>query len=159
VVSQFRDVFSARRRLRLLVSGYRNKQASVLERRHELFSMPQDWERNASYVEEGIKYALAVKQELRNKLYGFAKQVGPNVHEIAERQFYFATEPMIHELLRDMNFREGKSALTNFKAHVTRLGRNLFETLTEPYRHDPEGLKYFAKFKGSFEAALVKLNG
>jgi CRISPR system Cascade subunit CasA len=157
VVSQFHKVF-AERRLRLLVSGYRNKQALILERRHELFSMPQDWDRNARYVEEGIKYALAVKQELRNKLYGFAQKVGPSVHDIAERQFYDATEPMIPDLLRDMDFREGRSKLTDFRTQVTRLGRDIFETLTAPYRHDPKGLKYFSLFKGSLEAALAKLN-
>jgi hypothetical protein len=121
--------------------------------------MPQDWERHARYVEAGIDYALTVKQELRNKLYGFAKEVGPNIHDIAERQFYDATEPLINDLLRDMDFREGRSILTDFKTHVTQLGRRIFETLTEPYQHDPEGLKYFSRFKRSFEAALAKLNG
>lgn len=157
IVKQFRDVFP-RRRLNLLVSGYRVNQASVIERRHELFSMPQDWSRNAQRVETAIHYAIDVKQELRNKLYGFAKQVGPGLHEIAERRFYHASEPMIHELLRDMDRREGKAALLEFKQRIDRLARNLFETLTEPYRHDPEGLKFFALFRGSFERALAKLN-
>jgi len=140
------------------VSGYRNKQASILERRHELFSMPQDWEKNDRYVKPGIDYALAVKQELRNKLYGFAKEVGPNLHDIAERQFYDVTEPLINNLLRDMDFREGRSILTDFKLHVTQQGRHIFETLTEPYQHDPKGLERFSRFKRSFEAALAKLN-
>lgn len=157
IVKQFQSVFP-RRRLNLLVSGYRVNQASVIERRHELFSMPQDWSGNAQRVEAAIRYAIDVKQELRNKLYGFAKQVGPGLHEIAERRFYHASEPMIHELLREMDRREGKAALLEFKQRIDRLARNLFETLTEPYRHDPEGLKFFALFKGSFEHALAKLN-
>lgn len=158
VVTQFRDTFIPQRRMNLLVSGYRNNQASILERRHELFSMPQDWQGNSRYVEEAINYARAVKDELRRKLYGFAKEVGPEVHEAAERQFFFATEPMIHELLREMSFREGKSALNEFKKRINRLARELFETLTAPYRHAPEGLKYSVLFRSSFEAALAKLN-
>jgi CRISPR system Cascade subunit CasA len=159
IVTQFRQVFNIQgRRLILLVSGYRNNQASVLERRHELFSMPQDWNNQTLYIEHGIKYALAVKQELRSKLYGFAKQVGPSVHETAERQFYHATEPLIHELLRDMDYREGKAVLADFKDQVSRLAREVFESLTAPYCHAPKGLKYFLVFKRSFEAALAKLN-
>ena len=99
-----------------------------------------------------------MKQELRSKLYGFAKQVGPSVHETAERQFYHATEPLIHELLREMDYREGKAVLADFKNQVTRLARDLFESLTAPYCHAPKGLKYFSVFKRSFEAALAKLN-
>jgi hypothetical protein len=120
--------------------------------------MPQDWDGNARFVEAGIKYALAVKQELRNKLYGFAKEVGPSLYDMAERQFYAGSETMIHDLLRDMDFREGRAALANFKTQVNTLGRELFDALTEPYRHDPEGLKFFSLFGGSFEAALAKLS-
>jgi CRISPR system Cascade subunit CasA len=158
IVTQFRETFIPEYRLNLLVSGYRNNQASILERRHELFSMPQNWHGNSRYVEGAIHYARTVKDELRRKLYGFAKQVGPQVHEIAERQFFFASEPMIHELLREMSLREGQAVLSEFKGKINQLARRLFETLTAPYRHDPEGLKYFVLFKGSFEAALAKLN-
>jgi len=159
IVTQFHQVFNIqRRRLILLVAGYRNKQSSVLERRHELFSMPEDWDNQTRYVEHGIKYALAVKQELRSKLYGFAKQVGPSVYETAERQFYHATEPLIHELLRKMEYPEGKAVLADFKDQVARLAREVFESLTAPYCHNPKGLKYFSVFKRSFEAALAKLN-
>lgn len=159
IVTQFHRVFNIQhRRLILLVAGYRNKQSSVLERRHELFSMPEDWDNQTRYVEHGIKYALAVKQELRSKLYGFAKQVGPSVHETAERQFYHATEPLIHELLRKMDYPEGKAVFADFKDQVARLAREVFESLTAPYCHNPKGLKYFSVFKRSFEAALAKLN-
>jgi CRISPR system Cascade subunit CasA len=158
VVTQFRETFVQNHRLNLLVSGYRNNQASILERRHELFSMPQDWQGKSAHIEMAINYARAVKNELRGKLYGFAKQVGPKVHEMAERQFFFASEPMIHELLQEMSYREGKVALAAFREQVNRLARGLFETLTAPYRHDPEGLKYFVLFKRSFEATLAKLN-
>jgi CRISPR system Cascade subunit CasA len=159
IVTQFRQVFGIQhRRLILRVAGYRNNQASVLERRHELFSMPEDWDNKTPYVEHGIQYALAVKQELRSKLYGFAKQVGPSVHETAERQFYHATEPLIHELLRKMDYREGKVVLAEFKDQVARLAREVFESLTAPYCHAPKGLKYFSVFKRNFEAALAKLN-
>jgi hypothetical protein len=79
-----------------------------------MFSMPLDCD-NQPDVEHGIKYALAAKQELRGKLYGFAKQIGPAVHETAERQFYHATESLIHGLLPGMNYREGKVVLADFK--------------------------------------------
>jgi CRISPR system Cascade subunit CasA len=159
IVTQFRQVFGVqRRRLTLLVSGYRNNQASILERRHELFSMPQDWDTKTAYIEYGIKYALDVKQELGRMLYGFAKQVGPSVHKTAERQFYDATEPFVHELLRNMDYREGKAVLDDFKDQVAQLARQVFESQTAPYCHAPKGLKYFLMFKRSFEATLGKLN-
>ncbi len=57
-----------------------------------------------------------------------------------------------------MDYRDGKAVLTDFKDQMTRLARGVFESLTAPYCHTPKGLKYFLVLKGSFEAALTKLN-
>ena len=42
VVRQYYDLFSDQP-LHLIIGGYRNKQAAILQRRHELYSVPAGW--------------------------------------------------------------------------------------------------------------------
>jgi CRISPR system Cascade subunit CasA len=66
VVIQFGGLQSYGEPLYLLVGGYRNKQAAVLERRHELFNLAQGWTEHGNEVSEIVNLAL----QGRNALYG-----------------------------------------------------------------------------------------
>ncbi|MCU7850117.1 MAG: type I-E CRISPR-associated protein Cse1/CasA [Candidatus Thiodiazotropha sp. (ex Lucinoma kastoroae)] len=157
VVTQFKEVFPRKAtRLSLYVSGYRNKQAAILMRRHELFSIPQDWEANSELV-SAISIALRVRDELCRKLYGFSKQVGASVHESAQQQFDRRSEPMIHALLRDMGFKERLQAFKAFKTSIVGLARELFEQATAPYRHSIAGTEQYVRFKRNFNIEVAKL--
>ncbi len=156
VVQQYEELFP-RRALNLYVSGYRNKQAAILMRRHELFSMPIDWGVDGRLAKI-INEALAVRSLLRRKLYGFAKQVGASVQEDAQQQFDRRSEPLIHALLRDMSFKERKQAFREFRESIIRLARLLFEQATAPYRHSIAGMEHYVKFKSSFNTEVAQLN-
>ena len=158
VISQFQDIFQGNRKLNLLTSGYRNKQASILLRRHELFSIKQDWANISSGLENAIHMALEIRRLLRSKLYGFAKTVGAQVYDGAEQRFDKQSEAMIHGLLRDMTHKERREILNDFRQKILSLARNLFDQATQPYRHTPAGLRQYTKSKNSFEAEIAKLN-
>jgi len=145
--------------VKLIVAGYRNKQASVTLRRHELFSIPLQWQDNAGIdqLEKGLDFALAVRKLLRNKLYGFGKQAGAVTQDASEQQFDKRSEPLVHALFTDMARRERKAALDGFRDQIKRLARNLFEQSTQPYTHSPKGLETYAHFRNGFEAGLAAL--
>lgn len=55
--------------LHLLVGGYRNKQASVLERRHELIELGAGWDDEDGRLEDLVNIGLAARTALRGKLF------------------------------------------------------------------------------------------
>lgn len=156
VVEQFKELFP-RRALNLYVSGYRNKKAAIILRRHDLFSMPVDWGAD-NRLSGVINEALNVRSLLRRKLYGFAKEIGANIHEDAQQQFDRRSEPLIHALLTDMSFKERKEAFQIFRASVLGLARELFDQVTAPYRHSISGMENYVKFKGSLNAEIAVLS-
>lgn len=160
VVDQFEKVFLDRThdRLILYVASYANKQAAILERRHELFSMPEQWQDNKKIFEHAIDIALEAKSILRGRLYYFAKETGAQIHMLAERQYYHQTESSIHQFLHGFSQRkEAKHSLQEFVDQCKSLVRGIFEDLTTPYQHSPEGLAQYAKSKASLEAGLKNL--
>lgn len=66
VLSQYRQVFLGRP-LHLAVGGYRNKQALILERRHEMFSFKKGWSEGLHHVQYIVDFALGCKSVLRKK--------------------------------------------------------------------------------------------
>ncbi len=155
VVQQCPDLLPDRP-IHLSVAGYRNKQASVTLRRHELFSIPLGWKDpdNLGHLVKVLEFALAVRKLLRNKLYGFGKQAGAVTQDGSEQQFDKRSEPLVHGLFTEMARRERKAALADFRDEVTRLVRLMFEQATEPYTHSPKGLATYTFFRNGFEKEL-----
>jgi len=96
------------RPLHLLVGSYRNKQASVLERHHELISLAAGWDDDKGRLEELVRLGLAAKKALRGKLYlvvqgnqdkGLQGIAAP-IHETGEKLFYARTENLILDTLQ-----------------------------------------------------------
>ena len=160
VVDQFEKVFLDRNYVRLIfyVVGYAKEKAKISERRHELFAMPELWHENKQTIEKAISIALDVKQLLRGRLFYFGKETGAQIHRFAERQYYQQTENRIHVLLRSFSDRKSKKqVLQEFTDSCKSLTRSLFEELTTPYRHSPEGLKLYTITKARLEAGLKKI--
>ena len=154
--------------LHLIVGGYRNKQASVLERRHELITLAAGWNDEEKRLEDLVNLGLVAKKALRGKLY-FAAQgykdknlpgIGVPIHEIGERLFYARTE---HAILTTFSSRatfDNGNWQARRAAYIDRLAtncRDIFEELTEPYAMKPELIPIIAWARRSLNADLKKL--
>ncbi len=160
VVTQYREIFRDEP-LNLLVGGYRNKQASVLQRRHEILSLAAGWTENMEMIQEFIEIALKMKTLLTGALFGFSKTAGlPNLSPIAEERFYQDSEVIIHGLLQCKKFgwRERKDAREDLFKELEKVVTNLFDEITRPYQHEPKMLKALAIQKRKLYGALKKEN-
>jgi CRISPR system Cascade subunit CasA len=156
-VSQFRNVFEGES-LNLIVGGYRNNQASILERRHELLSLAQGWDENLEHVRRMIELAADVKTILRGKTYGFGKQIGlDDLAQRAEQRFYQASESNIHQILRRMNWREKGVARRTFLDKLCNLAEEIFDDLVEPYQTAPKMLRAAVLSRRSLKKELNRL--
>lgn len=151
--------------LNLLIGGYRTKQASVLERRHELMSLAQGWD-GGKRLPELVRIGKDAKKTLYGKLY-FAvkgnkdkdlKGIGAAVHETAEKLFYARTESLIHETFSNkLTWNEWATARENFAKQITDHCREIFNELTNPYTMKPELIPVIAWARRNLNTDLKKL--
>jgi len=152
--------------LHLLVGGYRNKQASVLERRHELIVLGQGWDDQEGCLECLVDIGLKAKKALRGKLY-FAAQghkekklpgIGTPIHETGERMYYARTERLIIDTFSaDATFDQWKLRLAEYSADLAATCLKIFNDLTEPYATKPELIPIIAWARRSLDADLNRL--
>ena len=136
-----------REKLHLLVGGYRNKQASILERRHELISLASNWLDNRSCLVQLVELGKKAKKILQGQL-RFATQghkdkklkgIGVAIDNLGERLYYNYTENLFYEAFdNEATFREWNKAKTDFAKKLTSICNNVYEQLTDPYAHKPE---------------------
>lgn len=158
VVSQARSLSLNNGMFHLMVGGYRNNQASILERRHELFSIARAWENNDALIARIVETGLAYKTELRKKLYGFFKATGAAIQDQAEHRFYRQSESLVHDMLRNMNFKESKAAFANYHRQLHEAVREIFDQVTDPYRNEPKMIRALAVARRGLEKSLTELN-
>jgi CRISPR system Cascade subunit CasA len=145
VIEQLRELWPGGD-LRLIVGGYRNNQASVLERRHEVLAFNQGWERHVDVIQQVVALGMAFKSALRKALYVFAegikkseiKGAGVAVHEVAETRFFHSSELLIPPLLASLDFDQPQQVLQCLQHDLDRLCIELFEQVTAPYVHHPK---------------------
>ena len=156
VVSQFRRALAPSGQL--IVGGYRNKQASILQRRHEYFPLRPGWDQNGAYISTLVNVTLEIKTLLRNKLYGFAKASGATgVNEKAEAIYYHQSEPLIHRTLREIDWSQPQDRLSRLTDDLIDLSRGIFGQVTRPYSHEPKMIKALATAKATLAQAFSKL--
>lgn len=156
--------------MHLLIGGYRTKQASVLERRHELMSLAQGWSDDKGRLKQLVELGKAAKKALRGKLYlasqGYEdkkrkiklKGIGAAIHETAEKLFYARTESFIHETFSNvLTFKEWKAAKAGFTKQLATHCRTIFEELTDPYAMKPELIPVIAWARHRLNTDLAKL--
>ncbi len=166
IVSQYHDLCSDQT-MRLLVGGYRNKQASILQRRHELYSMPAGWsDVFRDKIIEIVEIGLTMENILKNKvLYPVVKGndkkgekgVGVVINAKASALYFHFTEPHIHGMLRETSLREFVQAKTIFIKDLSQICFDIFERVTRPYIHKPELIGTVALARKKLEKLLTEL--
>ncbi len=154
-------------RLHLLVGGYRTKQASVLERRHEFFNLAEGWEEEGrDRVRQLVQLGINAKKVLRGRLYyavqGDSKKgmkgLGVALHETGDKLFYAQTETLFHETLREkLSFKEWKAGKGEFTRRIVDTCKDIYNDLTAPYTHKPELIPIIAWARRSLNSELAKL--
>jgi len=154
------------RPIHLQVGGYRNKQASVLERRHELIGLAAGWDDDEGRLEELVRLGLAAKKALRGKLY-FAVQgnkdkglkgIAVPIHETAEKLFFARTEGLIVDTFRNPEtFEQWRERCRGYVDTLADHCRQIFRELTDPYAMKPELIPMIAWARRSLNADLRKL--
>lgn len=161
VVRQFReaqDLFEGR--LFLLVGGYRNKQAAVLERRHELFNLAAGWAGHIKDIQAMVAAGVQIKEALRGSLFRLYKQTGIACHDSGQERFYRQSEPLLHGVLTDMVSDEDFfTAQARFAKRLADLARDIYDAETEPYRHRPETYAEIALVRAGLDHKLKTLQG
>ncbi|WP_020561453.1 type I-E CRISPR-associated protein Cse1/CasA [Methylosarcina fibrata] len=163
VLQQARS-FMAAGKIQLIVGGYRNNQATVLERRHELFSLAQGWAEHGLVIHKIIEGGLAYKTALRKALYLFAVGVKDKVHgsginlcDPVEANYYQQTENLLHQTFAGVDFSEPDSTLQALNRKLKTVIIDLFEQATDPYRQEPKMLKALALARRSLHKSLKDL--
>lgn len=157
VISRFRETLT-QDNLSLIVGGYRAKQASVLQRRHDLLSMSAGWAANLEKVKQFIDLALEFKEIIRKKMYGFGKKIGVNgIAGKAEGLFYQNSENLIHARLRKMNWKESASEIDIMYQELRSVCESVFKETTASYQNDPKMIKALALTRKTLSGAMNKL--
>ncbi len=163
-VLQQARTFMAADKMQLIVGGYRNNQATVLERRHELYSLAQGWADHGLVIHKIIEGGLAYKSALRKALYLFAVGVKDKVHgsgvnlcDPVEANYYQQTENLLHRTFAGVNFSEPDLTLQALNRKLKAVVLQLFEQATDPYRQEPKMLKALALARRSLHKSLQDL--
>lgn len=153
--------------LRLIVGGYRNKKASILQRRHEFFSVGDGWqdEHGQNAIEWAVSRALECKKLLRGKLYSVVKgnrdrgvkALGVDIHEVAESRFYQRTESLIHGWLRSMTRAERRMEKAALLDQLAGRCHDIFNEVTEPYCRNPALVRTVALARRGLAGELKKM--
>lgn len=156
------------KRLDLMVGGYRNNQATVLERRHELYSLADGWNTNTQLVDELITLAQDYKKALRKALYLFGEGIkdrfagaGVNLTEQYDAIFYQQTEQTMHNALAEANFEKPTTSLNTLAKSLKAQVVQLFNQAVSPYQQEPKMLKAAAWSRRLLNKHLneLELNG
>lgn len=150
----------------LIVGGYCTRQASVVERRHELMSLAKGWDNDKTRLKQLVDFgtrarqvlyksiALSVRGDKKNGIKGIASPI----HDSADKHFYARTESLIHEIFSNaLTFREWKGAKAAFTDQLAGHCRAIFQELTDPYAMKPELIPAIAWARHSLDFDLAKL--
>lgn len=157
------------RHLRLNVGGYRNNQASILERRHETIFLNDGWSNMCSVVHDLVEQACGYRDALNKALFVFAKGLketkgtakvkgaGVSVQEKAREQFYRRTEDTVLDTLANMDFANPVPVLATMEEGLYKTVSELFEDSVRPYLNDPELVRTMAVSRKTLRKHLKAL--
>jgi len=159
-VSQYARLFPGEP-LTLMIGGYRNKQASILQRRHEMLSFARGWENHLEDMQEIVQVALEIKDVLSKKIYGFAKQIQMEkpggLSDRARDQFFLRSEATMHSVMREMDFDEFEITLSSLIQKLSGLAQDIYEQLSAPYQHSPKMLEAYVKTRAGIRKGLREI--
>lgn len=148
-------------KLHLIVGGYRNKQASVLERRHELISLANGWQDKHDEIVRLVRIGKEARKILRGQLWFAAqgdkerdmKGIGVPIHEPGEKIYYARTETLFYEFLD----KEESGIEEQLANALTTICKTIFEELTDPYAHKPELIPIIARTRRKLAKDLKEM--
>ena len=149
-------------RLTLCVGGYRNNQASILERRHELLSLGEGWNAKSGIIQEVVDTAIGYRDALNKALFTFFKGgghkgAGVPVHETGKVQFYRRTEDMILDTLARLDFSSPAPQISALKEQLHFEVVGLFDESVGPYMNDPNLIHTMAVSRQTLRKRLREL--
>lgn len=149
-------------RLTLSIGGYRNNQASILERRHELLSLGEGWNAKPQIIQEIVDTAIGYRDALNKALFSFfkgggRKGAGVPVHENGKVQFYRRTEGIILDTLARLDFGNPASGISALQGKLDAEVKRLFEEAVRPYLSDPNLIHTMAISRRSLNKNLNAL--
>lgn len=151
VVLQARKILPPQlQKLHLLVGGYRNNQASVLERRHEVFTLNHGWDRKPEVINEMVSLGRGYRDALYKALFVFVngvkdvKGAGIKLNQATDMQFYRRSEPTMENALACIDFDDPAPQLTRMRADLKGITSDLFNEAVQPYLNDPELIRTLA---------------
>ena len=151
------------RQLHLIVGGYRTKQASVIERRHEVIGLANGWQDDKQRLQKLIELGKTAKDILFKKLSNSAKGskekkmkgIGVPINRIGEKLYYERTEVYFCEVFsNEKTFQQWKQAKAIFTEKISKICCEIFEELTNPYAHKPELIPIIAWMRRSLDKEL-----
>lgn len=154
VIKQFKDWAAAREiPTRLNMGGYRINQASILDRRHEVFNFSPDWAIYTDNIEQLVTIGLGYKSALRSALYIFdegikktpIKGAGIKLHLTTESHYFSQSSPIIVQAFSQIgqsNFQH--KILTDVQLYLTQICQTLFQQAVSPYIHHPVLFRSYA---------------
>ena len=172
--------------LELLVGGYRNNQAAILERRHEVLILNQGWETHTSQVHELVEHGLKYKEKLCHALFIFSddpkrkekkfsaspkrivrkgvnlvyKEKKKSYHALVkngETQFYRRSEDLMMKSLANVDFNNTLPTFLKMDAKLKEICESVFMELTSPYQHDPELFRTLAIARRSLRKDMKEI--
>ena len=181
-VTQFGETWRKTTPLRLLVGGYRANKASVVERRHELFSLASGWEEKKNSISHMVNLAKETKKKLvsavklaeegikkpkppekpKKGLGTFAKRGNrqTGLFCLAEEMFYRRTESLVQMAFADMPCNDEarfNAHRIKFVADLAEVCKAIFNELTDPYTSKPEVIPIIAVARNVLGGELNKL--
>ena len=156
VVQQVRKLYGQQaQRLHLIVGGYLNRagQASVVGRRHEVFTLNHGWDRHTNVIKELVSLGTGYKSAITGALFLFCKGLkekkagGGKIKGLGEKfdlpklaaaQFYRRSESAIEDTLARIDFNDPGLELAAMRKSLRRVSEEIFEESVHPYLNDPE---------------------
>ncbi|EOV8962257.1 type I-E CRISPR-associated protein Cse1/CasA [Cronobacter turicensis] len=164
VIEQYADYFIGHR-LELTVGGYRNNQASILERRHEVLQFNNGWAEHLDIIESVVSIGHEYRKAIRKALYIFCEGIkakdikgsGIPVYEAAERQYYRRSDDLIVATLASIDFSAPLSSIDYLRKRLKTICHELFSEFTQPYLHHPKLVRITAIARRNLASSLAEL--
>ncbi|MCF4152269.1 type I-E CRISPR-associated protein Cse1/CasA [Dethiosulfovibrio sp. F2B] len=153
--------FVSHERLNLSVGGYTNRQASILERHHQVISLGSGWPEHIEDIDGRVELAVGYEKELSGKSFGLGKRVsgdGGGLKERARKMFFQKTESLMHEALQYTEWNREKAFRLELADRLKVLCSKILEEVARPYMDQPHGLLAYVTAKKNLEAAMDRLH-
>lgn len=144
--------------IELIIGGYRNEKAKILDRRHEVITLGKGWESHTNDVTQVIEHSLKYRDSISKAFYLFSEGIERGGKKIKGASFTYKKNKKTYFTLQEIGINhfyrrsEGRmlSALANIKFDdqlptyleldkvLSAISLAVFDELTSPYQHDPE---------------------